>query len=352
MIAPKIFPIRDGQILTTGLTNQIISRIEYVAQLLKEGKCLAGNGISVSQVLDGAIISSGGGIPVVKSETIEVFVDSQIEYYISATGNPTKYDAINRPAEVVVDTTTGRIGGQALFIGTFEVTIIATNEFGTGTGKLTIKVIESQISIFTTLGGIRAIPQIRIDWNTSLPVGTTFYLYRNGSLIATNPSRPYFDFDISHFIAYRYYVVASTGDISATVINGCVTTDYIPGVSSIQRNYFPFTYKTDVSFNLEYSPSSEDPVTISEKYFIGFGEGERIFTVQRGIFGPGGQNSATGTISGFGALTDSGGSGDPYGTTIRVYKRAEQFFATATLTRNSWPYAVYASTIMYWDGNY
>jgi len=68
MIAPQIPLVGDGQILSVGLVNNLISRTEYAADLLRQYKLIAGNGMYVEPHFDGTRVSylqpvKGGATP-------------------------------------------------------------------------------------------------------------------------------------------------------------------------------------------------------------------------------------------------------------------------------------------------
>ena len=69
MIAPKVSPVKDGQILSTNLVNSMIARIEYAADLLRQYKCISGGEeIYIEPHFDGTRVSyvqqvAGGATP-------------------------------------------------------------------------------------------------------------------------------------------------------------------------------------------------------------------------------------------------------------------------------------------------
>jgi hypothetical protein len=68
MIAPKIPFVKDGQILSVNLVNAMIARTEYAAELLRQYKLVAGNGMYVEPHSDGTRVSynqpvKGGATP-------------------------------------------------------------------------------------------------------------------------------------------------------------------------------------------------------------------------------------------------------------------------------------------------
>src|SRR5438094_1475128 len=61
-------------------------------------------------------------------------------YQITATNNPTSYNATGLPAGLSVNTSTGLISGTPTTAGTYSVTISATNAGGTGSATLTLTI--------------------------------------------------------------------------------------------------------------------------------------------------------------------------------------------------------------------
>src|SRR5437764_11349584 len=61
-------------------------------------------------------------------------------YQITATNNPTSYNATGLPAGLSVNTSTGLISGTPTTAGTYTVTISATNAGGTGSHTLTLTI--------------------------------------------------------------------------------------------------------------------------------------------------------------------------------------------------------------------
>ena len=81
-------------------------------------------------------------IPVITSPpTATGTVGVAFTYPITATNNPTSFNATPLPAGLSVDTTTGVISGTPTTAGVTTVTISATNQHGTGSALLVITIV-------------------------------------------------------------------------------------------------------------------------------------------------------------------------------------------------------------------
>ena len=88
-----------------------------------------------------SLMISPPNAPVITSSlTASGAVGLPFNYQITASNNPTSYNATNLPTWASVDTTTGAITGTPDTTGTTSVTISATNVTGTGNATLTITI--------------------------------------------------------------------------------------------------------------------------------------------------------------------------------------------------------------------
>ena len=71
-------------------------------------------------------------------------------YQITATGNPTGYNAAGLPAGLSVNTSTGLISGTTTTPGAYNVVVSATNTAGTGTANLTLTVLPQPPPVITS----------------------------------------------------------------------------------------------------------------------------------------------------------------------------------------------------------
>src|SRR5436190_14689485 len=87
---------------------------------------------------------------ITSSTTASGTVCSAFSYQITATNNPTSYNATPLPAGLTVNTSTGLISGTPTASGTFTATISATNAGGTGSAALTITISPPPTPVITS----------------------------------------------------------------------------------------------------------------------------------------------------------------------------------------------------------
>src|SRR6266853_3395058 len=88
--------------------------------------------------------------PVVSGDYQTVSVGDPFSYQISASKNPTSYDAIGLPPGLSIDTATGIISGAPTASGSYDVELSASNSYGPGTATLTLDVFEQASDNFAT----------------------------------------------------------------------------------------------------------------------------------------------------------------------------------------------------------
>jgi uncharacterized repeat protein (TIGR03803 family) len=195
-----------------------------------------------------------GGSPVITSPTTAKGQENVFfTYQITATNNPTSYDAFGLPAGLTVNRSSGLISGTPTVSGTFNVQISASHGGGTGSATLALSIT---------------------------PAGITLVQFRNGAYSATSS-----DNSVTLIVDLN----RAAGD------NGAFAVDYATADGSAQagRDYQP------QSGTLSFGPGeSQRSITIS---LIPRGEpsDDRTFSValanpSRGVIG---RNSATVTIS-------------------------------------------------------
>ena len=166
----------DGTPTTEGTYNVTITATNGA------GLCSTGSATLVLTIISTPVITSAltatgtAGVP--------------FSYQITATSNPTSYDADGLPGGLIVDTTTGLISGTPTGLGAFSVTIYATNVIGTGSAALTLTItlpsgvlvppFPGQVNVFDT--GLASDPSTNSSFTIPFPTTITdnyFQLYWN-----------------------------------------------------------------------------------------------------------------------------------------------------------------------------
>jgi Putative Ig domain len=166
----------DGTPTTEGTYNVTITATNGA------GLCSTGSATLVLTIISTPVITS--------TLTATGTAGSPFSYQITATSSPASYDADGLPGGLSVDPTTGLISGTPTGVGTFSVTISATNVIGTGSAALTLTItlpsgvlvppFAGQVNVFDT--GLVSDPSTNPGFTITFPNATTdnyFQLYWN-----------------------------------------------------------------------------------------------------------------------------------------------------------------------------
>jgi subtilisin-like proprotein convertase family protein len=107
--------------------------------------------------------------PVISDASVAAYVGASFRYQVTATNAPTSYNAIGLPTGLQISSSTGLIYGTPTALGTYDVTLEATNPFGTGTASLTFNVgtleqglavaMDQPTQILSSSGSLSWLPQ-------------------------------------------------------------------------------------------------------------------------------------------------------------------------------------------------
>ena len=200
------------------------------------------------------------GVPAITSSlTMTGVLGEAFTYQIAASYSPMSYAATGLPAGLTVDQGTGSISGSPTALGTFNVTLSATNNSGTGNATLVLTI--SPLPFFTG--------------ETVLGNGVYYLAFPNGNIFGyygyLSDARYLYHFDLG----YEYALDAADGN------SGVYLYDFKSGHFFYTSPAFGFPYLYDFSLNttLYYYPDPSNPGrynTNGVRYFYDFAAGQII----------------------------------------------------------------------------
>ena len=136
----------DNPMLTEDLVQNAAGSVAATFTLLTPGSYQA-----QMVAFKGAGNSGPSAPPVINSpNSANGTVGTAFTYQISATNNPTSFNATGLPTGLTVDPTTGLISGTPNTSGTSSVTLSATNANGTGNATLTLTINAASTPVITS----------------------------------------------------------------------------------------------------------------------------------------------------------------------------------------------------------
>jgi len=119
--------------------------------------------------IDEMVITPTNAAPVMTAETVQAYQGVYFRHSLTATNAPSTFAADNLPTGLTLHASSGLIYGSVTAIGSYPVTVYATNTFGTSTAVITIVVgtvtqglaeaIDAPTQPITTTGDLTWIPQ-------------------------------------------------------------------------------------------------------------------------------------------------------------------------------------------------
>ncbi len=119
--------------------------------------------------IDQVVITPTTAVPVITAEVVQAYQGVYFRHQLAATNAPASWSVDNLPAGLTLHAPTGLIYGSVAAVGSYAVTLHATNSFGTGTETITLDIgtvtqgladaLDAPSQTFTTSGDLPWVPQ-------------------------------------------------------------------------------------------------------------------------------------------------------------------------------------------------
>ncbi len=250
--------------------------------------------------IDEVVITPTMTVPAITAETIEVYQGVYFRHQLEATNAPTSWSADNLPPGVTLHAATGLIYGSVAAMGSYPVTLHATNSFGTGTATVTLQVgtrvqglaaaLDAPVQSFTTSGDLPWVPQDLyasdgLDASRSGPIGNEEQSVMTTQV--TGPCKVVFYWGVSSEADYdflRFHI----DDEEQEAISGEVGWTRKGFVVPAGTHTLKWSYSKD-----EFTVSGLDSGLVDRFATYQDGDGDGIYADEEGWFGTSDANAGS-----------------------------------------------------------
>lgn len=173
----------------------------------------------------------------------DVVVNTTFVYFIAATNNPTSYDASGLPAGFTVNPISGMISGIFPTIGTKNIGLTASNDFGDGTATLVVEVHSpppppSRPPVITSLLTISTYRGQNISYAITATNTPTSFSASQPSPLTIDTVTGVISGIVETVGSFTFNITANNADGSDTKQVVMTVSTFPPSVQMLQRIYF------------------------------------------------------------------------------------------------------------------
>lgn len=217
------------------------------------------------------------GAPVITSTTADsATIGTALNYTITASGSPTSYHAAGLPAGLSIDSSSGIISGTPTVMGTYIVTISATNGSGTGNAILILNVYNNVAPAAPTGVGLTktGVSQVSVSWTASANASsyTVKHALASGgpyTILASGVTGTSYT-DVNAYPGFNYYVITAVSgslESSASAEASILLPPAIPAKPTIVNGNSQVTLNWPAAtgaatYNIKRSTTSGGPYTV------------------------------------------------------------------------------------------
>ena len=156
-------------------------------------------------------------------------------YQIMATNSPSSYAASGLPSGLTLNTTTGLISGRPLVVGTFPISVSATNSQGPGNGTVTLLVTDAPPAIIAQSASRQTVSlagPISLSVSAVSPSGTASYQWLHNGFVVNGANSANLSLPTTSFADAGWYQALVTNAIG-TSTSGIIFLQVAPATSAV-----------------------------------------------------------------------------------------------------------------------